>query len=78
MLHKRLRERLTPSVPMASPKCPVAIRAIDAPVRSKAASYPEPFASRMAGRRKHPLGDLFGLANLTGEWRFTRKDGTPY
>ena len=27
-------------------------------------NYPEPFASRMAGRRKQPLGDLFGLANF--------------
>jgi uncharacterized cupin superfamily protein len=49
---------------MASPKYPVAIRAVDAPVRSKPSNYPEPFASRMAGRRKHPLGDLFGLANF--------------
>ena len=25
---------------------------------------PEPFASRMKGREKRPLGDLFGLANF--------------
>jgi uncharacterized cupin superfamily protein len=49
---------------MASPKYPVAIRAIEAQVRTKSSNYPEPFASRMAGRQKHPLGDLFGLANF--------------
>ena len=49
---------------MASPKYPVAIRATEAPVRTKPSHYPEPFASRMAGRQKHPLGDLFGLANF--------------
>ena len=49
---------------MASPKYPVAIRAIEAPVRTKPSNYPEPFASRMAGRQKHSLGDLFGLANF--------------
>lgn len=31
------------------------------PPRVKPSNYPEPFASRMAGRVKHPLGDLFGL-----------------
>jgi len=49
---------------MASPKYPIAIRAIDAPVRTRPSNYPEPFASRMAGRQKHALGDLFGLANF--------------
>lgn len=43
---------------------PVVIVAAEAPPRTKASSYPEPFASRMAGRRKHPLGELFGLANF--------------
>jgi uncharacterized cupin superfamily protein len=43
---------------------PVAIVAADAPARTKATNYPEPFASRMAGREKRPLGDLFGLANF--------------
>ena len=42
----------------------VAIRAADAPVRTRPSNYPEPFASRMAGRQKHPLGDLFGLTNF--------------
>lgn len=49
---------------MVSTKYPVAIRATEAPVRTKPSNYPEPFASRMAGRQKHPLGDLFGLANF--------------
>ncbi len=48
---------------------PTAIRAADAPLRGVASNYPEPFARRMAGREKRPLGDLFGLerfgVNLT-------------
>jgi len=32
--------------------------------RTKASTYPEPFASRMRGREKRPLGDLFGLTNF--------------
>jgi uncharacterized cupin superfamily protein len=43
---------------------PVAIRAAEAPQRPFRTNYPEPFASRMAGRAKQPLGDLFGLTNL--------------
>jgi uncharacterized cupin superfamily protein len=46
-----------------SPK-PVALLAEKAPERAKASSYPEPFASQMTGRRKQPLGDLFGLTNF--------------
>jgi len=42
----------------------VAVRAADAPPRPRQTSYPEPFASRVAGRVKHPLGDLFGLENF--------------
>src|SRR2546423_3781484 len=42
----------------------VAIVAAEAPARAKPSNYPEPFASRMAGREKRPLGDLFGLANF--------------
>ncbi|MEA1830954.1 cupin domain-containing protein [Methylobacterium durans] len=41
-----------------------AIHAADAPVRIKPSNYPEPFASRMVGRVKQPLGDLFGLRNF--------------
>ena len=43
---------------------PHAVVAAEAPVRSKPSNYPEPFASRMAGREKRPLGDLFGLARF--------------
>lgn len=38
--------------------------AADAAPRTKPSNYPEPFASRMAGRIKRPLGDLFGLRNF--------------
>lgn len=43
---------------------PTAIVASDAPARTKPSNYPEPFASRMAGREKRPLGDLFGLTSF--------------
>ena len=45
-------------------KRPVALLAAEAPPRPFRTNYPEPFASRMAGRDKRPLGDLFGLANF--------------
>ena len=37
------------------------VRAADAAPRTKPSNYPEPFFSRMLGRSKRPLGDLFGL-----------------
>lgn len=43
---------------------PVAVNAAEAPARTKPSNYPEPFASRMTGREKRPLGDLFGLTNF--------------
>jgi uncharacterized cupin superfamily protein len=43
---------------------PKALTAVDAPLRQKRSNYPEPFYSRMEGRQKHPLGDLFGLKNF--------------
>ena len=49
---------------MANSTYPVAVVAAEAPLRAKPSSYPEPFASQMAGRRKQPLGDLFGLTNF--------------
>ena len=49
---------------MANWTYPVAVVAEGAPFRAKASRYPEPFASQMAGRRKQPLGDLFGLTNF--------------
>jgi len=42
----------------------VALLAAEAPPRPFRTNYPEPFASRMAGRDKRPLGDLFGLTNF--------------
>jgi uncharacterized cupin superfamily protein len=47
-----------------SDKKPVAIEAASAAPRTQPSNYPEPFASRMAGRQKRPLGDVFGLANF--------------
>ena len=41
-----------------------ALEAASAPPRDAPSNYPEPFASRMAGRTKRPLGDAFGLRNF--------------
>lgn len=49
---------------MPQPVYPLAIIAAEAAARTKPSNYPEPFASRMTGREKRPLGDLFGLANF--------------
>ena len=49
---------------MEQPKYPVAILAPHAPARTRPSIYPEPFASRMGGREKRPLGDLFGLTHF--------------
>ncbi|MEZ5644817.1 MAG: cupin domain-containing protein [Burkholderiaceae bacterium] len=43
---------------------PVAVAADQVPPRTKPSNYPEPFASRMAGREKRALGNVFGLANF--------------
>jgi uncharacterized cupin superfamily protein len=43
---------------------PDAILAADAAPRTKPSNYPEPFASRMSGRVKRPLGDVFGLTHF--------------
>ncbi len=43
---------------------PLAISAADAPQNAKKSNYPEPFFSRMSGRIKRPLGNLFGLGNF--------------
>ena len=45
-----------------SPKA--AIKALEAPPRTRPSNYPEPFASRLRGREKRPLGELFGLRNF--------------
>jgi uncharacterized cupin superfamily protein len=49
---------------MTKKAMPIAIHAAEAPARTKPSNYPEPFASRMIGREKRPLGDLFGLTNF--------------
>lgn len=43
---------------------PEAIVAAEAAPRTKPSIYPEPFASRMAGREKRPLGEVFALTNF--------------
>jgi uncharacterized cupin superfamily protein len=42
----------------------IPISALEVPLRTKPSLYPEPFASRMAGREKRQLGDFFGLTNF--------------
>ena len=42
----------------------VAIKAAEAAPNAKASNYPEPFYSRMLGRQKRKLGDLFELQNF--------------
>jgi uncharacterized cupin superfamily protein len=49
---------------MPQDRYPVAIVAAEAPPRTKKSNYPEPFASRMEGREKRPLGDAFGLGSF--------------
>ena len=46
------------------PASPKAIRAADAPPRARPSGYPEPFAARVKGREKRPLGEHFGLENF--------------
>jgi uncharacterized cupin superfamily protein len=46
------------------PRRPAAVEAAAVAPRAKPSSYPEPFASRVRGREKRPLGDLFGLTNF--------------
>jgi uncharacterized cupin superfamily protein len=40
------------------------VNALNLPPRAKVSSYPEPFASRVLGRQKRQLGELFGLKNF--------------
>ncbi len=49
---------------MTDKKRLVAVNAAEVPPRNKPSIYPEPFASRMAGREKSQLGDFFGLENF--------------
>lgn len=49
---------------MADTSTPQAIEASSAPPAPPGRGYPEPFASRVVGRVRRPLGDLFGLTNF--------------
>lgn len=49
---------------MSEKRMMIAINAAEVAPRSVPSIYPEPFASRMAGREKRQLGDLFGLTNF--------------
>jgi uncharacterized cupin superfamily protein len=49
---------------MMDEEFPIAMVALDAGPRKKPSAYPEPFASRMGGREKRSLGDMFGLTNF--------------
>ena len=49
---------------MDEPAIPIALTALEVAPRTKRSNYPEPFASRIVGREKRNLGDLFGLANF--------------
>ena len=51
-------------MPTSKPMKPVSIKALDAPPQAKLSNYPEPFYSRVKGREKRKLGDLFGLTNF--------------
>ena len=49
---------------MSEKETPIAVVASQVAPRAQLSIYPEPFASRMKGRVKRPLGDLFGLSNF--------------
>lgn len=49
---------------MSDTRYPIAATAADVPPRTTPSVYPEPFASRMAGRSKRALGAVFGLINF--------------
>ena len=49
---------------MADTATPQAVEAAAAPAARPGRGYPEPFATRVAGRVRRPLGDLFGLTSF--------------
>ncbi len=49
---------------MSDQEIPIAIVATQVAPRTQLSIYPDPFASRMKGREKRTLGDLFGLSNF--------------
>lgn len=46
------------------PERPIAMRAAEAPPRSRPSRYPPELAAKAGTREKRPLGDLFGLSNF--------------
>src|SRR4051812_46453854 len=63
VLDENERSAISPAV-MPNPTFPTALDAASVAPRVKPSNYPEPFASRMAGREKRALGDCFGLTNF--------------
>lgn len=49
---------------MSNPSHPVALKVADVPPRTRTTTYPQPFAARVAGRDRRPLGEPFGLTNF--------------
>lgn len=49
---------------MTESNYPIAMHAAEAPPRKVLSFYPEPFASRMKGRDRRALGEMFGLKNF--------------
>ena len=49
---------------MPEPARPVAVTAAEVPARTKPSVYPLPYSTRMAGREKRQLGEVFGLAHF--------------
>ena len=49
---------------MAQTASPAAVLAAEAPLRTRPSIYPPVLATRVVGREKRPLGDLFGLRNF--------------
>lgn len=49
---------------MSTKEIPIAVEAMQVAPRLKQSMYPEPFATRMKGREKRALGDIFGLSNF--------------
>ena len=49
---------------MSSDKKRVAVAAHEVAPRTSPSSYPQPFASRVSGRIKRQLGEVFGLTNF--------------
>ncbi len=46
------------------PERPIAVRAAEAPPRTRPSGYPPDLAAKIGEREKRPLGDLFGLQNF--------------